>query len=112
MMSRVTRGSVSFSTYRASAKVRNLLREGVGGILALSKDPGDDRVLAAEGTVSVHDGSEWFEDQDLGPRVPQADFQPSVPAEIVQKVSSRHTSGKRCVLRLTLTAARFSTRLR
>jgi hypothetical protein len=112
MMSRVTRGTVSFSTYRSSAKVRNLLREGVGGILAVAKDPGDDRVLGAEGTVSVHDGSEWFEDQDLGPPVPPADFRPSVPAEIVQKVSSRHQSGKRCVLRLTLTGARFSTRLR
>ena len=112
MMSRVTRGTVSFSTYRSSAKVRNLWREGVGGILAVAKDPSDDRVLAAEGTVSVHDGSEWFEDQDPGSPVPPADFEPSVPAEIVQKVSSRHESGKRCVLRLTLTAARFSTRLR
>jgi hypothetical protein len=69
-------------------------------------------VLAAEGTVRVHDRSEWFEDQDLAPPVPPADFQPSVPAEIVQKVSSRHQSGKRCVLRLSLTATRFSTRLR
>jgi hypothetical protein len=112
MMSRVTRGTVSFSTYRSSAKVTNLLREGVGGILGVSKDPSDDRVLAAQGTVSVHDGSEWFEAQDLGPPVPAADFQPSVPAEIVQKVSSRHQSGRRCVLRLTLTAAHFSTRLR
>jgi hypothetical protein len=112
MMSRVTRGTVSFSTYRSSVKVKNLLREGVGGVLGMSKDPGDDRVLVAEGTVSLHDGSEWFEDRDLGPPVPRADFAPSVPAEIVQKVSSRHTSGKRCVLRLTLTGARFSTRLR
>src|SRR5262249_42244076 len=31
MMSRVTRGTVSFSTYRASAKVQNLMREGVAG---------------------------------------------------------------------------------
>jgi hypothetical protein len=112
MMSRVTRGTVSFSTYRSSAKVRNLLREGVGGILAVSKDLGDDRVLVAEGTVSVHDGSEWFEDQALAPRAARSDFQPSVPKEITETVSSRHESGKRCVLRLSLTSARFSSRLR
>src|SRR5215471_2354294 len=70
MMSRVTRGTVSFSTYRSSAKVTNLLREGVGGILALSKEPGDDRVLVAQGRVSVHDGSEWFDDQALDAPAP------------------------------------------
>jgi Pyridoxamine 5'-phosphate oxidase len=112
MMSRVTQGTVSFSTYRSSVKVKNLLREGVGGILAVSKDQGDDRVLVAEGTVSVHDGSEWFDDQAPTPLGLRSDFQPSVPREITEKVSSRHESGKRCVLRLTLTSARLSTRLR
>ena len=112
MMSRVTRGTVSFSTYRSSAKVTNLLREGVGGILALSKEPGDDRVLVAQGRVSVHDGSEWFDDQAPDAPAPTTDFRPTVPREITDTVSARHSSNKRCVLRLTLTSARFSIRVR
>ena len=112
MMSRVSRGTVSFSTYRSSAKVTNLLREGVGGILAMSKDAGDDRVLVAQGTVSVHDGSEWFDDQVRDGPAPRTDFRPSVPAEISDTVSARHSSNKRCVVRLMLTSARFSTRTR
>jgi len=112
MMSRVSRGTVSFSTYRSSAKVTNLLREGVGGILAMSKDAGDDRVLVAQGTVSVHDGSEWFDDQVRDRPAARTGFSPSVPSEITDTVSARHSSNKRCVVRLTLTSARFSTRTR
>src|SRR5262245_66422002 len=77
MMSRVSRGTVSFSTYRASARVTNLLGEGVGGILAMSKDAGDDRVLVEQGDVSVDDGSEWFDDEVRERPAARTDFGPS-----------------------------------
>ena len=103
MMSRAHDGVVDFSTYRASAKVRNLEREGVAAILAVSKD--DDRALWASGDVSVHDGALWNAER---PRVgSDATFRPDVPQGIIDKVADRHETGKRCVLRVTVREARF-----
>jgi hypothetical protein len=107
MMSRVRDGGVEFSTYRSSAKVRNLLREGVAGILAAAEAPGDDRVVFAEGAVSVLDGGVWGN----GGGAAAAGASPAVPEAIVETVGARHASGKRCVLRVTIEAARFSRRL-
>jgi hypothetical protein len=112
MMARVSRVAVLFSTYRSSAKVKNLLREGGGGILAMSKDPGNDQVLLAAGPVTIHDGGDQFEDQILASAIRPPDFHPAVPTAIIEHVSSRHESGKRCILRLTVTSAHFSARLR
>jgi hypothetical protein len=110
MMCKVRGGAVEFSTYRSSAKVRNLLRDGVAGILAVSETPGDDRVVYAEGAVSVHDASEWHDAPGEGPSPARSTGRPPVPQEIVETVAARHESGKRCVLRVTIASARFSQR--
>jgi hypothetical protein len=107
MMARVHDGAVDFSTYRASAKVQNLLRDGVAGIVAAAEEPGDDRVLVAEGPVTLLDGSHW--DTGSGPDDGREVARALVPAEIAHKVQDRHDSGKRIVLRVTLESARFST---
>jgi hypothetical protein len=68
----------------------------VGVVVVLST------VFAAEGTVSVHDGSQWFADRILETATPRFDFRVSAPSEIIDKVSARHESGKRCVVRVAV----------
>jgi hypothetical protein len=110
MMARVRGDAVDFSTYRSSAKVRYLAEAGVASVLAASEQEADHRVLLAEGTVSVLDAAVWF-DEDTVPPAPRPGASRSVPTEITDKVASRHESGKRCVLRVTIEQARFSDRL-
>jgi hypothetical protein len=111
MMSKVREGAVDFSTYRSSAKVKNLMRDGVAGILAASEAPDDERVVFAEGPVSLLEGGRWLDDDDEASGRPSSRFRPAVPAAIVETVGSRHDSGKRCVLRVTIEQARFSKRM-
>jgi hypothetical protein len=89
-------GHVDFSTYRASAKVRNILRDGQAGLVAWDPDGGT--VLWAGGPVEV------IEDARPAGR---SDGPAGVPEGIVQTVAARHASGKRITLRLTITSARF-----
>jgi len=117
MMAKVCDAGVDFSTYRASVKVKNLLRDGVAAILAVSDDADDDRVLYAEGQVSLLQDATFVEetsqlDEETSRRQPcSSSRKPAVPAEITEKVSARHEAGKRCVLRMTIERADFSTRL-
>jgi hypothetical protein len=106
MMARVRDGFVEFSTYRASAKVGNLLRDGVAGVLALSEE-NDGLVLFAEGPVTVVEGSSWA-DPIAGSGNGAGPQSPSVPIEVTEKVRERHGSGKRMVLRVALERASFS----
>jgi len=109
MMSKVRDGAVEFSTYRASAKVRNLLRDGHAGILAVSKV--DDAVLSATGPVTLADSRHWLDaDPSDGPTV-TPDFRPSVPSDIGTKVAARHDDGRRCVLRVTIERAHYASKL-
>ncbi|HEX5585750.1 MAG TPA: hypothetical protein VFZ17_00440 [Acidimicrobiia bacterium] len=109
MTARARDDAVDFSTYRASAKVRHLAAAGVASVLAMSDDRADHCVLLAEGPLAVLDGAVWFDDD--APVAARPDVHRQVPAEVVEKVASRHESGKRCVLRVTIERARFSERL-
>jgi hypothetical protein len=102
MNAQVRDGAVQFSTYRASAKVRNIVRDGRAGLVVVDDETGT--TLSARGTAELVTGDEWL--RDGGTRGGRA---PTAPAEIVDKVAERHRSGKRVVLKLTLTEARFST---
>ena len=64
----------------------------------------------ASGTVSLHDGYMWGTGDGPPAETPGA-FLPNVPKEITDNVSNRHKTGKRCVVRVTLSEARFATRL-
>lgn len=114
MLSKVRGGAVDFSTYRSSAKVTNLLRDGVAAILAVSEVPDDDRVAFAQGVVTVLDGTHWLDDDDDEAGEAFASGAPgflaSVPKVVAATVSARHDGGKRCVLRVTIEQARFSKR--
>ena len=105
MTARVRDGAVEFSTYRASAKVRNLLRDGVAGIVATDEASG--RVLVAEGPVDQAEGSSWADVADRGPSAPSR-LAAAVPGDVTDKVGRRHREGKRIVLRVRIEAARFS----
>lgn len=107
MTAKVKEGAVEFSTYRSSAKVKNLVRDGVAGILAASEAVGDDRVVLVHGPVSVVDENR-LEQSEVARPGPDVTGRP-VPREITDKVAARHQSGKRCVLRVTIATARFST---
>lgn len=105
MTARVADRSVEFSTYRASAKVRNLTREGRAGILALDETGGSDLTLFLEGPVELAEEAAW-----ATPR-PDARWPagrvPPVPAGITETVQRRHGDGKRVVLRVVVEQARF-----
>ena len=109
MTARARDDAVDFSTYRASAKVRYLAATGVASVLAMSEGDADRRVLLAEGPVSVLDAAVWFDD-GAAPES-RSDASRTVPSEVVDKVASRHESGKRCVLRVSIEQASFSERL-
>jgi hypothetical protein len=110
MTARAVDDVVEFSTYGASAKVRHLLREATATIVVPAGDPDDHRVLITSGRVAMGDARTW------GPRGPaETGSLPSVvrpvPAGIAEKVQSRHDSGKRVVLRVSIDEARFSTKV-
>lgn len=109
MTARVDGDCVLFSTYGASAKVVNLVREGVARVLAADEDGGHD-VLEVTGPVRLVAATRWLDLDDAadapdGPRVGL----PSVPAEIGEKVRTRHSTGKRVVVELRVQHARWAT---
>ena len=100
-------GSVYFSTYGASAKVANLLREGRALVLA-SEEDGGTAVVEVGGPVRlVERGLPPGRRTRPGavPTTPPAGMGP-VPAEIGERVRSRHESGKRVVVEVRVTHAR------
>lgn len=98
-----TDGTVRFSTYRASAKVRYLLGAAVAGILAV--DPETGTSLWAEGQVAL--GQEPLPDPPGAGPGAGADRTPAapVPPEVVETVGRRHREGKRVTLQVTLRSA-------
>ena len=111
MMAQVNDGAVEFSTYRASAKVRYLLEQGVAGILAVAETPGDPRVLYAEGRVALAEQNAAPRRQDTTDPARSGGFRFPVPTEITEKVAARHESGKRCTLRVVVDTAIYTSRL-
>ena len=100
-------GCVHFSTYGASAKVANLLREGRARVLA-SEEDGGTTVVEVGGPVRLVEGSRppgAPTGSGAAAVGPAAGMGP-VPAEIGEKVRSRHESGKRVVVEVRVTHAR------
>jgi len=98
--------SVLFSTYGVSAKVRNLLREGVASVLASDEDGGTE-VVEVTGPVRL---------AEPGRGMPHGAGTPargpglaSVPAEVVDAVRNRHDRGRRVVVELLAEQARGGT---
>ncbi len=103
MMARVRNGCVEFSTYRASAKVRNVQRDGWASVLACTGGH-EPLVLVASGPVEVLEDVGWGLDPVGEPSGPAA----TVPREVTETVRARHSSGTRVVLRLRVEHARFT----
>jgi hypothetical protein len=109
MTARVHSGFVDFSTYGASAKVKNLARDGVAGLLAVSDEHAlDALVLHAAGPVTALDGAKWIDAPEAPPSDDAGQFPPPVPARITEEVRQRHESGKRIVLRMSIETATFT----
>jgi hypothetical protein len=109
MMARVRDGFVDFSTYGSSAKVKNLLRGGMAGLLALSDEHNlAASVLFAEGPVTILEGASWTQTTDVPASSGAGQFAAHVPVRITEEVRERHESGKRIVLRMSVETARFS----
>jgi hypothetical protein len=110
MTARAVDGGVEFSTYRASAKVRHLLREATATVLVPAGDPDDHRVLITSGRVALGDARAWGSSGPAGTGSPPSVVR-LVPEGVAEKVQSRHDSGKRVVLRLSIDEARFSAKV-
>jgi hypothetical protein len=95
-------GVVEFSTYRASAKVVNFLREGVGAVLARTYPPDSLRWVVVRGPIDMHDDASFL----TGTRNPEDAAR--LPAGYKDVARRAHESGKRCVLRLTVQDVEFS----
>jgi Pyridoxamine 5'-phosphate oxidase len=105
MTARVDGGSVLFSTYGTSAKVANLLREGVARVLAL-EERGGDTVVEVGGPVRIAEPARWFA-VPTG-RVTVAPGTGDVPLAVVDQVRRAHETGKRLVLEVRVREVRRS----
>jgi Pyridoxamine 5'-phosphate oxidase len=109
MMARVRDGFVDFSTYGSSAKVKNLVRDGVAALVALSDEHNlAASMLYATGPITALPGASWTETTDVTASSDSGHFTAHVPARITEEVRERHQSGKRIVLRMSIETARFS----
>lgn len=108
MTARVDVRSILFTTYGASAKVTNLLREGVATVLA-SEEDGGTRVVEVTGPVAVAAAGRWLAEAP-SPRVPVTGMG-TVPDEIAATVRERNASSKRIVLEVVAEAARETSAL-
>jgi len=110
MTARVDGTNVLFSTYGASAKVTNLLREGTARVLAFDEGGGSS-VVEVGGPVRLVEASRWLDTLgapvDAGTPVGIG----PVPNEVVDQVRRRHESGKRVVVEMQPTHARRGRRL-
>ena len=89
-------GVVRFSTYRASAKVRNLEREGVATVLSRSYAPGSTAYAVLRGRVEVTSDASFLEK-------PRNDADAALlPGNYAATAKEAHASGKRCILLLTV----------
>jgi hypothetical protein len=105
MSARVDRRSILFTTYRASAKVGHLLREGTATVVAADEDGGT-RVVELSGPVRVADSERWLAPPE-SPAVPHRGMA-GVPDDVAATVRDRHESGKRIVLEVVPESARAS----
>ena len=106
MTGRLINGALEFSTYRKSAKVRHIERDGRVCCVAVPRDPAeDDLALVTWGTAAINEqsGANWISVSDRE----RASSGMEVPPEVVKQVSDRIAANKRAVLRVQLLSARF-----
>jgi hypothetical protein len=97
-------GGVEFSTYRASAKVARVVREGHASCLVVPRDgSGDDRCLWIAGAAGIRDDTEASAARTSEPGAAGL----AVPADIAAKAALRMHEGKRCLMRVEIRATRW-----
>ena len=95
-------GAIRFSTYRASAKVTNVEREGMATVLARSYTPGDTRYVVLRGKLEITSDVSFLDK----PR--NAEDSALLPGNYKDVAREAHASGKRCILLLTVEDAYMS----
>jgi hypothetical protein len=92
---------IEFSTYRASAKVARVMRDGRASCLVVPRDQAEDaRSLWVRGAATIREG--------VPPaRSPARGSDLGVPDDVAAKVTRRLEEGKRCVLRVEVSEARW-----
>jgi hypothetical protein len=98
-------GVIEFTTYRKSAKVKHLLREGVAGVVVQADDG---RMLITGGPIEAVDGHHWLDEASGGDTRRPPEAHREVPPSVTEKVRSRHQDGKRIVLRVRIEGGRFA----
>lgn len=106
MVGRLNDGGIEFSTYRKSAKVRHVMRHPTASCLVVPRPASDDRrTLLVSGPVSLREHVEASAALTTHSRSAMPGI--VVPAQIAATVRDRHDSGKRCVVRIEISEARF-----
>ncbi|MET0146969.1 MAG: pyridoxamine 5'-phosphate oxidase family protein [Ilumatobacteraceae bacterium] len=106
MVGRLNDGGMEFSTYRKSAKVRDVLRNDTASCLVVPREgDADGRTLMVTGAVSLREDHGGADAVKAAAGSGRSGI--DVPKEIVESVRSRHDSGKRCILRIELDELRF-----
>jgi hypothetical protein len=101
---------IEFSTYRASAKVARVMRDGRASCLVVPRDQAEDaRSLWIRGAARILANATALAppaptpSSGLGTRT--SDLR--VPEQVAAKVALRHEEGKRCVLRVEVGETRW-----
>lgn len=89
-------GSLLFTAYTKSAKVRNLRANPAVTCLVVSDDDPMNTWVSVRGRASTHRPSLC----EVDTLVPASSPDPRVPKSVVDKVRDRLVSGKRCIIRV------------
>jgi hypothetical protein len=106
MTSRLFDGALEFNTYRKSAKMAHIIRDGRVCCVVVPRDrAADPRVLTLWGRAEPDEGSvaPWIEASRDATATPGFE----VPVDIAQQVRQRLLSGKRVIVRVALLGAAF-----
>jgi Pyridoxamine 5'-phosphate oxidase len=94
-------GGIEFSTYRASAKVTRVLRDGAASCLVVPRDAeAEPTCLWLRGPASLREPGSSRASRQAGPV-------PPVPPEVAQQVARRLADGKRALLRVEIADTRW-----
>jgi pyridoxamine 5'-phosphate oxidase-like protein len=95
---------IEFSTYRASAKVRRVLRDGAASCLVVPRDHrGDTTCIWLRGPAAIRE-------RGAVPTARRRAAELDVPPDVASKVARRLDEGKRCVLRIEIRDTRWIAR--
>jgi hypothetical protein len=87
-----------FTTYTKSAKVQNMRADPSVACVVLAESQPEKAWVSIRGTAVIHQASP----AEVEALIPASSSDPRVPDAMVAKVRDRLTTGKRCIVRVTI----------